>query len=159
MNFLFLALLVLCGAYALVFGGAPERWGAGLYMTACFSTYLVVAAPPSRFQSVEVGVFIVDAVVFLGFCALAVRAHRYWPIWVSALLGLGVLGHAAQWLGPTIIPWAYAVALSVWSYPILFILTLGTVAHRKRLERNGVDPTWLVCSNPSATKRRTGPTS
>ena len=140
MTHLFFALLFLCCAYAFWAGGTPERWGAGLYALACIASFLAYRAPPLRFRSVEVGVFIVDVVVFIAFCILAVRADRYWPIWVSALLGLGVLGHLARLAGPDVIPWAYAVVLSMWSYPILLLIVLGTYAHHRRGGRSDAGP-------------------
>lgn len=91
----------------------------------------------------ELGVFGVDVLVFVAFVILAARANRFWPIWVGALLGLGVLGHLARWAGPEVIPWAYAVILSIWSYPILLIIAVGTFLHQRRLKRDGVDPDWL----------------
>ena len=140
MTYLFFALLFLCCAYALAAGGWPERWGAGLYALACIASFLAYSAPPFRFRSVEVGVFIVDVLIFIAFCILAMRADRFWPIWVSALLGLGVLGHLARLAGPDVIPWAYAVVLSMWSYPILLLIVVGAYAHRRRSRRSDVDP-------------------
>ena len=52
---------------------------------------------------------------------------------MSALLGLGLVGHLAMLLHPRVIPWAYAVVLSIWSYPILLLMAAGTFAHRRRL--------------------------
>lgn len=158
MNIAFLLLLVGCCSYALVAGGGPERLGASLYALACLATVVAASAPPIRFRSVEVGVLLVDATIFFAFCILAVRANRFWPIWVSSFLGLGVLGHLARWLGPEVIPWAYAAILSIWSYPILLLIALGTWNHRKRLARFGVDRSWSSFSGRSASPRRGGPT-
>jgi len=76
---------------------------------------------------------------------------------VSALLGLGVLGHLARWAGPDAIPWAYAVVLTIWSYPILAIIAIGTFNHQRRLKRLGTDPSWSSSSAPS--DMTAGPTS
>ena len=78
---------------------------------------------------------------FAFFCVLALRADRYWPIWVSALLGLGVLGHLARWAGPDVFPWAYAVVLTIWSYPILAIIAIGTFNHQRRA-RAGISKSY-----------------
>lgn len=142
MNLVFLILLVATTAYALILGGAPERIGAALYGGACVFTVIVATAIPYRFRSVELGIFVVDVLLFVGFVLLALRANRFWPIWVSGLLGLGVLGHLAMMLRPQVIAWAYAAILSIWSYPILLLVCVGTAAHRSRLRRNGADPSW-----------------
>ena len=90
-----------------------------------------------------------DLALFVAFCILAARANRFWPIWVSALLGLGVLGHVARWAGPDMFWYAYVIVLTIWSYPILLILALGTFNHRRRLKRFGTDPSWSSFSGRS----------
>jgi hypothetical protein len=147
-NYFFIALLIACCVFAFAAGGGPERVGATTYAAACLASFLVYSAPPIRFQGVEVGVFIVDVLVFVAFIPLALRANRFWPIWVSALLGLGVVGHLAMLLHPHVIPWAYAAVLSMWSYPILLLIAAGTLAHRRRLKRSGADPSWTRSSAP-----------
>ena len=158
-NLFYLTLLLSCCAYALLRGGAPERIGVLVVAANAVLSFAVVSAPPIRFQGVEIGVFIVDAIAFVAFAFLAVRADRFWPIWVSAFLGLGVLGHLAQWLGPDVIPWAYAAVLSIWSYPILGIIALGTWHHQRRLAHVGVDNSWSTSSSPWDPRPPVGPIS
>ena len=148
MNYVFTALMLACCVYAFIEGGAPERIGAAIYLTGSVLTYVSLETSPIRFRGVEVGVFIIDIVVFLGFVLIALRANRYWPIWVSALVGLGLVGHLAMLVHPRVIPWAYAVVLSMWSYPILLVMAAGTYAHHRRLIRNGADPSWTRSSGP-----------
>ena len=145
-NYVFLVLLIACCAFAFVKGGAPERSGMAIYAAGSVLTYLAVSAPPIRFKGVEVGVFIIDVCVLASFIILALRADRFWPIWVSALQGLGVLGSLAMLLHPRVIPWAYAVVLSIWSYPILLLMAVGTFNHQRRLKANGADPSWTPSS-------------
>lgn len=159
MNYYFIALLIVCCAFAFWAGGGPERVGAAIYGVSVVFTILFASAAPVRWHSVEVGVLIVDVLVFLAFVVLALRANRFWPIWVSSLLGLGVLGHLARWLGPDVVPWAYAVMLSLWSYPIVALVALGTWSHQRRLTRHGADPSWSSFSRRSATGRPAGPTA
>lgn len=152
MNYFFVALLIVSTSYALIAGGAPERIGACAYALAVAATHLVLLtrtgqSQSAEFQGVEFGVLVVDGLLFIAFTILALRANRFWPIWVSALLGLGVLGHLARWLGPEVIPWAYAAILSIWSYPILGIIALGPWNHQKRLARHGVDRSWSSFSD------------
>lgn len=157
MNHFFFALLFVCCLYAFVAGGGPERIGAASYALACIASHLLFSAPPIKFRSVEVGVFIVDVLVFTAFAILALRANRFWPIWVTALLGLGVLAHLARWAGPGTIPWAYQLILSIWSYPILALIVIGTFNHQRRLARFGADRSWTSSSTPSDDKRAAGP--
>jgi hypothetical protein len=159
MNYYFYALLFAVSVYAAAAGGGPERLGAAAYALACIASHFVFSAAPSKFRSVETGVFLVDVLAFVAFTILALRANRFWPIWVSSLLGLGVLAHLARWAGPDTIPWAYQLIMSVWSYPILAIMAIGTLNHRRRLSRFGTDRSWSNSFAGSALKPPIGRTS
>jgi hypothetical protein len=157
-NYYFVALLVLTTFYALWAGGGPERAGAAVYALSVAATHLILTAHNQRWLNVETGVFIVDAVTFLAFIPIALRANRFWPLWVSAFLGLGVLGHLARLVGPDTFWWAYAVVLTIWSYPILALIALGTFLHRRRLTRHGADRSWANSSGRSGLTRPPGQT-
>lgn len=157
MNYYFVGLLALCVAYALAGGGAPEKTGAAIYALSVAVTHLLLMTHLGRWRGIEFGVFFVDVATFALFCVLAIRANRFWPIWVSALLGLGVLGHLARWAGPDVLWYAYAVVLTIWSYPILAILAIGTFNHRRRLARFGTDRSWSSSFAHSAPRPPVGP--
>ena len=144
--------------YALVAGGGPERLGAIAYALSVAATHMILSDRSGRWQNVELGVFIVDVLTFAAFCLLALRANRYWPLWVSAFLGLGVLGHIGRWAGPDLFWWAYAVMLTIWSYPILALIAIGIWNHQRRLKRFGTDPSWTNSSDRSDRPPPTGPT-
>jgi hypothetical protein len=151
MNYYFWGLLAVCTIYALALGGAPERIGAGLYALAVVATNEILWADVGRrWMHLDIQLFLVDFVLFVAFCVLTLLANRFWPIWVSALLGLGVLGHLARWAGPDLFWYAYALALTIWSYPILVLIAWGTFNHRRRLRRFGSDPSWSNSSGRSA---------
>jgi hypothetical protein len=147
-NYVYLALLVGCCGYAFWRGGAPERIGAALYAGASVLTRIATSASGLHFRSIEIGVLTIDTLLVLAFLVLALRAERFWPIWVTALQAIGVIGHAAKLASPGVIPWAYAFVLSIWSYPILLLLCIGTYRHQQRLKRSGVDKSW-TSSSPS----------
>jgi hypothetical protein len=157
-NYYFVGLLALCVAYALAGGGAPEKTGAAIYALSVVVTHILLMTHLGRWRGIEFGVFFVDIATFALFCVLAIRANRFWPIWVSALLGLGVLGHLARWAGPDVLWYAYAVVLTIWSYPILAILAIGTFNHRRRLARFETDRSWSSSSAHSGRGPRPGPT-
>lgn len=153
LNLIFVGLLIATCAYAFSRGGAPERVGAGIFAVGCILTVVVASVPLIRFRAVEAGMLMVDIATFIAFVALALKANRFWPIWVSALLGVGVVGHLAKLLSPQVIPWAYQVALTIWSYPILLLVCFGTRAHQQRLKRTGADPSWTTSSPRSGPSR------
>lgn len=159
MNYYFVSLLALITLYALWAGGGPERIGAAIYAVSVAATILIMSAKSQDWLNLEVGVFIVDVVTFLAFVPIALRADRFWPLWVTAFLGLGVLGHLARVVGPDTFWWAYAVVLTIWSYPILALIGLGTFLHRRRLALHGADRSWVSSSGRSGPAPPTGPTA
>lgn len=160
LNYVFIGLLVATCLYAWWKGGAPERIGAAIFATGCFLTTVLANAPPLRWRSVEWGVLLVDAVGFAAFFALSLRANRFWTLWVTGLLGVGVIGHLAKLLGAGVLPWAYAVVLSIWSYPILALIAIGAWQHQRRIRHYGIDESWSRFSprpgptRPNATRAR-----
>ena len=160
MNYYFLALLVACTLYALWAGGAPERIGAAVYAASVAATFLILTAPPRHpWLNLEVGAFIVDVATFLAFIPIALRANRFWPLWVTALLGIGVLGHVAKLMVPDTFWRAYAFVLAFWSYPILALMALGTFLHRRRRNLYGADRSWVSSSDRSDLVPPAGPTA
>jgi hypothetical protein len=157
-NYYFVSLLALTTLYALWAGGGPERIGAAVYCVSVAATMLIMSLHSRDWLNLEVGVFIVDVVTFLAFIPIALRADRFWPLWVSAFLGLGVLGHLARLVGPDTFWWAYAVVLTIWSYPILALIALGTFLHRRRLTLHGADRSWVSSSGPSGPTPPDAPT-
>jgi hypothetical protein len=145
----FNALLLGCCGYALWRGGPPERIGAGIFLVATILTVVAASGPARRFSSVESGILIVDAVMLAALLILALRAERYWPIWVTALQAIGTAGHAVKLADPGVMPLAYAFILALWSYPMLLLLALGTWRHQQRVARFGSDRSWSSSSGPS----------
>jgi hypothetical protein len=144
---IFDVLFLACCIYALWLGGAPERVGAAIYLMAVMFTQVEASGAASRFNSVEEGILVVDVAMLLALLILTVRAERFWPIWVTALHAISTAAHAVKLADPDVIRWAYAFALAFWSYPMLFLLALGTWNHQKRLTKYGVDKSWSTSSD------------
>jgi hypothetical protein len=139
-------LFLLCGTagcgFALARGGAPERIAALIFIAAVALT--AVAAPPSitRFHTPEVGIALVDLLVFVGFAVLTHLANREWPLWMSSMQGIALLCHLPILFGPDVLPEAYVMMQGLWSWLILVVLVYGTVRHRRALRVQGIDPSW-----------------
>ena len=153
---LYYVLLDLCWIYALLRGGVPERLGAAIVAIGSAITVAAMSSRAGRFGSVEVGAFIVDVLCLIAFLALALRANRYWPLWIVALQIIGTAAHAVKLADPALIGRAYAFALAFWSYPMLLLIALGTWRHQRRLAEFGVDRSWSSSSGRS--EPTTGPT-
>lgn len=132
----YFVLLVLCWMYALLKGGRPERIGATILAVGSVLSVAFVPVWAGRAARVETGVLLIDLLGLVACVALAMRADRFWPIWVAALLGVGALGHLARWYdGSDISMRVYAMSLALWSYPILIIIAIGTFNHSRRVAR------------------------
>jgi hypothetical protein len=152
------ALLVIAWTYALLKGGAPERIGSTIIAVGSILTLVAAISSATGYRAVEIGVFFVDVATLVAFLVLALRAERYWPIWIAALQLIGTAGHAVRLVDPTIIPRAYAFVTVFGSYPMLLLIVLGTYRHQQRLAKFGVDRSWSSSWGRSGPTREGGPT-
>lgn len=141
---LYNALLVTCVPYALLRGGAPERWCAVVAFLATLLSTLALSRSAIVYQDAEVGTLIVDGLALAAFFGVALFADRFWPLLVAGLQADAVIIHICKLVRPDMLPLGYAIGLSIWSYPILMLLAIGTARHRRRLAARGRDPAWSV---------------
>ena len=141
-TFSYLALLVACCVFAFLRGGAPEKIGAAIIAAGSILTFAVMPTSAASYHFVRLDAFVIDVACLVAFTILALRAERYWPLWVAALQIIGIAGHAIKFADPDVIRRAFAFALAFWSYPMLLLIALGTHNHQRRLRRNGSDPSW-----------------
>jgi hypothetical protein len=124
-----------------------------MLLTAALATGYFYAASSTSFQTVEIGVLIVDHLLLAGLIILMWRADRLWPI---AMTGLHLVNVAAHWVridDPGLVSAVYAIILQSWAYPMQILLALATCWHRRRIKRFGADNSWLRSSNPLRTMR------
>lgn len=138
---IYLSLLGVCCLYAYLRGGAPERWGAAALVAAVIITPFAPSSGSFRFQNIEWGVLAVDTTLMVAIAIIAVRAQRFWPMWMAAILMDTVLTHLLK-LSPKLLPWSYGIMSASWSYPIPIILAVGAWRHHMRKQRYGDDPAW-----------------
>lgn len=151
----FLALVTLSLGSALVLGGAAERVGAAILAAGLGMSWVLQSPMSTRFDSAEIGIFVADGLTFLAFVVLSLRSQRYWPIWMSALLGMEVVAHVLGLAETQVSNLAYAIVVQIWIYPICLLLFAATIRHRARRRANGADPSWKnSLPNGSASQRR-----
>lgn len=139
---LFNLLQILASGYAVARGGGPERVVGVALFVAAITTRLVGQDPTQRFGSMEVGVALVDVCLFVVLLLVALHADRWWTLWVASLHLLGMGAHVARAVDPSVERMAYAILVATWSYPMMVLLVVGTMRHRERLARTGVDVGW-----------------
>ena len=81
----------------------------------------------------------VDLLCVAAFLALALRADRFWPLWVAALQVVATTAHAVRFVDHDIVGRTYAFMLAIWSYPMILLLIAGTWRHQRRIARFSVD--------------------
>ena len=130
----------------------------GIAVAASAASLLAYRLHAARFNSVETGIFVVDVVTFVAFLLLALRADRFWPLWITGIHLVGVATHTARLVDPRVLPWAYSVTQSLWSYPVLLLIVIGTARHQKRLKTHGHDTSWNgFFAAPGRTRQENGP--
>lgn len=158
-NWYFRSFFLLCCGYAWWRGGGPERSAATIIFVGVVLTRMAMGPWTGRWTSVENGVLIVDVAVLLALLAVALKAERFWPLWLTALHLLGIAGHLVKMLDPVLIRWGYAFLIAIWSYPMLALLVLATWSHQRRLARFGADRSWSIFSVPSGATPKAGRTA
>lgn len=142
----FYTLLGLSTGYALLCGGAPERIVALIFLGAAALMPFVLSAEFGRYRSVEVGGLAVDAVMYVALLWVALRAERYWTLWMSAFQGVQLLGHGIGLLDYKLLNLSYAIIDHMICYPMMFLLAIGVRRHQLRLKRTGADASWSSSS-------------
>lgn len=137
-------LQLLVSGYAVMRGGAPERLAGILQLAAAALTRAFFLSSGSPYLTVEFGILAVDVALLAALVALALYADRFWPIWLAALQALGAGAHLVKAIEPSVVSMAYAILVIAWSYPMVIILAVGTLRHRRRLAAVGADLDWSV---------------
>jgi hypothetical protein len=132
----FFSVLLLACLFSWQCGGGPERIAALLLTIAALVSTLIAGHGSSMFTKIEWGLFGVDSVLALLLVWLALSVDRYWPMWLSALQLVSVLMHPAFGLSQNKMAFAYAIASIFWSYPMLFILVIGSIRQYRRVRKN-----------------------
>lgn len=129
---IFIAYLFVTTAVALRFGGRDERVTAIVLIAAAFGTPLLVW---HGYTGPEVGVILVDLVLFGFLLQTALRSSAFWPLWATGFQLGAVTVHMAAYYLPHLKPLAYADTLVLWSYPVLAALAIGAWSESRREPR------------------------
>jgi hypothetical protein len=129
--FFLFALLAVC-VTAMVKGGQDERTAAIAFAVAAFVSPLVDAR---RFSGPAIGLILIDSILFVIICIIAMRSRSFWPMWAAGFQMCTLAGHLAAAKSPTMLPAAYADTLVIWSYAVMVTLALGTILEGQ--ERHG----------------------
>ncbi len=131
----------LCGClYAVWRGGSPERLVAGMMSAAVVLTAAAGYFLSEKFRTVSASILMVDLALLGGLLLLAVRANRFWPMWVAAFQLVSIFVHLARGIDPTLLPEVYNRVLGKFAYPMVVLLIAGT---RRHAQRDPHEKDWL----------------
>lgn len=139
---IFYVVLIAALGYVLRRGGAPERIVAALFVVAAVATSIVPFDYKSTFHILNWGVLAVDLTLFACLLLVALRANRFWPIWLAAfqLVELGI--HGVRAYDANLWAIVYGRAIGLIAYPMMLLLVIGTNRHRQRVMMSGAESAW-----------------
>jgi hypothetical protein len=110
--------------FAFLKGGPRERIGAGYLVAAWFVSLLV--QENSDFRGLPIGMFLIDTFSLLVFVALAWRAPRAWPVWVTGLQAITIMGHVMAMTTNTVPLASIYTVMNLIGYLIILCIGVGT---------------------------------
>ena len=139
-RYFYWSLLILICVFALWRGRRDERLVALACIGASVASLLVLSSAAARYSHVESGLLLVDLATLAVFTAVALRSHRFWPLWIAGLQLTTSMAHILKAMDLDLLPYAYGAAARFWSYPILIILFIGAWRAHRRPAANAQTP-------------------
>lgn len=128
--------------YAIRCGGAPERFAGIVILIGLGADPVLHQLFRLTFATVDPTHLIIDVSRFAAFAAIALTAHRIWPIWISSFQLLALGAHVVKAMNLAIHPVVYAAMSVMWSYGMLVVLILATRHHRRVTARGEMRKSW-----------------
>lgn len=130
-------------------GGGPERLAVAIIVVQAVADLAGHSLLRRQVAHADPLHLFLDSVVLVAFVAIALRANRFWTLCLSAMQFIMVLAHLARALDAQLLPAAYQIMQTAWSYVQLALIAGGTWTHQRRLTSRGADPSWRSSSRPS----------
>ena len=138
-----LATWLMIFSFALVKGARPERGAAIILISAmCIDAIYRQITGSDDFGQLDWMNLAIDSSVLIALGWIALRANRYWPLWITAMQAIPVVGHFAMLLEISGISGAYWAMVAIPFYLQILTLLIATILHRRRLRLTGVYPDW-----------------
>jgi len=104
--------------------------------------YQVALPQGGRYDSVDVGFFLIDVVGLVIFATLALKANRIYPLWLLAAQLVSVMMHFARDISANMEGVVYFILTTAPSYVQITALGVGLYCHRRRIARYGKYRSW-----------------
>ncbi len=120
-----------CG-YALLRGGAPERWGAAIVLVGMILSNVTAAWSGNLYMTTNLAFFAADTIEAIALIVLACVANRFWPLW-AAMLQLDTVFTEIVMFAKSTPPFSYGLALRLFALPLPILIGIGALRYRRRL--------------------------
>ncbi len=136
--------LAFAAIYAWRKGAEPERATAAalILMAALDPPYHWLIAGGGHYRQIDIGHLAIDAIA-LGMTGwIALKANRWWTLWVASAQVIAVLSHFLRLMSAQIDPLVYAILIRAPSYLQIALLVVGTWLHSRRVRTRVSMPSW-----------------
>lgn len=127
---IYYVVLFITVAVAILRGGPLERWAA---YTALIASVLTSAVTPfPTWTDIEFNIFVIDMLVLLSFWLIAMKAHSFWPYWITGWQLIAIFGHIQKFMFSEILARPYSLLSVYISYPILLLIIYASGSSSRR---------------------------
>lgn len=109
----------------MLFGSRGEKWIAATMLAGNLLTILVEHWAARTFSSVSNAYVVLDMLLAMALCAIAVRFPSWVAICIAAFQVNGAFGHLVKLVAAQTIPFSYAFLLKVWAWPMVIALLVA----------------------------------
>lgn len=138
-----LGLLAAVTAYAFARGGRPERQIAATLcaMAALDLGFHSVTGAAGEYGKVDAFHTLNDLWALAAMLAVALRADRFWTLWVAAFQLIAALSHLVRFLDVEMLRIVYAIIIRAPFWMQIMLVGLGTWGTARRSRRSAAQPT------------------
>ncbi|WP_336970071.1 hypothetical protein [Sphingobium aromaticiconvertens] len=122
----FAVLMLVSCSYSVLAGGRDGRVAVAMLVSAALMTLMITGVTQDRWA-----VALVDAALFAGLIALAMRSNHYWPMWLAGLHGAAMATQIVSHLNPDLPRNIYQAVVAFWSIPMQVAIVVGILLDRR----------------------------
>ncbi|MBO6526414.1 hypothetical protein [Erythrobacter sp.] len=139
---LFVALLCAVTIYAWRRGGWPEKASASALAAQVVidqAYHLLIGTRGGDFTDVHMWHFMLDIVLFAAVLFIALRADRFWPLWLGGTMIIMLSAHALRGMAE-MHPDIYAVINRYPFWMAILVVGVGTALQDQRARKAAIEP-------------------
>jgi hypothetical protein len=129
-----MAAIALAFAYCWRRGGQPERAAAAVLVSMPVLDFIYHAlwGEITTYDRINVGHLVIDCGALIAWLGIALRANRWWTLWLVSTQLVAVLAHFLRGATAQMHPWVYAAMTRGPSWLEIALLFIGTTLYQRR---------------------------